>query len=756
MKRRAYILGLLCAVGCSRSHYRLAADRETYPIIGERVVQPEYAIGRTNIVPPPDSRLADPTNPDRPPKPPDDPAAAIFMANPGGIKGYHGWEKDGVLSAIEPVNWESALGLDDAGTLKLDGDRATDIALMNSREYQTELENVYIQALGLTLNRFEFDLQFFLRRNTSFQHIGGGSQTLESNTLLNAGNFGFTRNFAAGGQLLVDFANSFVWEFTGRTHSANGTIGAALLQPLVRGFGRNVRLESLTQSERNVLYSVREFARFRKRFWAAINVDGGGYLQLLRQVQGVRNSKANLRSQEENYALYLVLFQGGRTQVTNVDQVYQALLSARRDVISAEIELQNSLDRYKLSLGLPPRLAVELDDTPLNRFILVDAAVDKLREEIDAFERKRKSELDAPPTEAVLRESLETLGKFADRSDATVTAAEAALKLLAADLAKPVPPEEEEQKRRAKDAYETQKDKPAELRELLAKLRAELKRQRDSLAGTNREKAWQSVVAATRDVAAIVDASIAAESLARIYALRLPEQTFEEETLLPFAKEHRLDLQNSQGLVTDAWRRVSVAANALKSDVNLRLDGTLVTEPGGKNPVAFGAEGSRLGVGLQFDGPLNRLAERNAYRLSLIQYQQSRRDFMQLSDSIELDVRTGIRELRRQRINFDIAKQQLLVAVRQLAIERRLLTAPVQDRGGRGDDGAATLRILNAQQSLLVARNGLADSFFNYEQQRIRLLINSEKMQLDERGYPTDESRSAPDRSDETAPIEQP
>lgn len=757
MKRRAYILVLLCAVGCSRSHYRLSADRDTYPIIGERIVKPEYAIGRTNIVPPPESRLADPTNPDCPPKPLDDPAAAIFMANPGGLKGYRGWEKNGVLSQIEPAGWESALGLDEKGTLKLDGDRATEIALANSREYQTRLEAVYIQALGLTLNRFEFDLQYFLRRNTTFQHIGGGQNAVESNTLINDGNFGFTKNFAAGGQLLVDFANSFVWEFTGRTQTASGSIGATLVQPLVRGFGRNVRLESLTQAERNVLYSVRDYARFRKQFWAGINVDGGGYLQLLRQVQGVRNARANLRSQEENYALYQVLFQGGRTQVTNVDQVYQALLSARRDVISAEIELQNSLDRYKIVLGLPPRLPVELDDAPLNRFVLVDPAVDQLREEIDAFERKRKLELDAPPTVEVLRKSLDELAMFADRTDGVVTAADAALKLWADDLAKPVPPEEEEQAQRAKNAYGQQRDKPAELRELLKKFRSDLKRQRDSLTEAGRAKAWQDVVAATRDLAAVVDAAIAGESQARIYTLHLPEQAFEEESLLPFAKENRLDLQNTQGLVTDAWRKVSVAANDLQSDVTVRLDGSLVTEPGGQNPFAFGAAGSRLAAGLQFDGPLNRRAERNAYRLSLIQYQRSRRDFMQLSDSIELDVRTGIRELRRQRINFEIAKQQLLVAVRQLALERRLLTAPVQDRGGRGDDGAATLRILSAQQSLLIARNGLADSFFNYEQQRIRLLINSEKMQLDERGFPTDEYRANSVRpAGVAAPVPQP
>lgn len=747
LTRRACILGLLCAVGCSRSHYRLSADRETYPIIGERIVKPEYAIGRTNVVPPPDSRLADPTNPDRPPKPPDDPSAALFMANPGGIKGFKKWERDGVLKEIEPPNWEAALGLDETGMLKLDGDRATEIALANSREYQTQLETVYIQALSLTLNRFEFDLQYFLRRNTIYQHIGSSSLPNESNTLSRFGDVGFTRNLAAGGQLLVDYANSFVWEFTGRTHTATGSIGATLVQPLLRGFGRNVRLESLTQSERDTLYAVRDYARFRKQFWAAVNVDGGGYLQLLRQVQNVRNAKANLRSQEENYALYQKLFQGGRTQVTNVDQIYQALLSARRDVISAEIELQNSLDRYKILLGLPPRLPVVLDDAPLDRFIVVDSGVDKLREEIDLFERKRKSELDAPPSVAVLRDALATLGSFADRGEGAIAAAETALKSWAADLERPAYPDEVEQRRRAKDAYEQQKDKPAELRELVKKLRADLKRQGETLAEANREAAWQAIVASTRDVAAIVDTAMAAESLARIYTLNLPENTLTEEAMLPFAKENRLDLQNTKAQVTDAWRKVSVAANALQSDLTVRLDGQLVSDPGGKNPLAFGAQNSRLAAAISFDGPLNRLAERNLYRLSLINYQQARRDYMRLSDSIELDLRNGLRELRRLRINFDIAKQQLLVAVRQLALERRLLTAPAQDRA-RGDDGAATLRILNAQQSLLQARNTLTDSFFNYEQQRIRLLINSEMMQLDERGFPTDESRASPARAD--------
>ena len=98
----------------------------------------------------------------------------------------------------------------------------------------------------------------------------------ETNTLDVDTNFGFTRNLAAGGQLLVDFANSLVYEFTGDTQTVNSNFLISLVQPLLRGAGRKVRLESLTQAERDTLYAVRDFARFRKQFWANVAIDNGG------------------------------------------------------------------------------------------------------------------------------------------------------------------------------------------------------------------------------------------------------------------------------------------------------------------------------------------------------------------------------------------------------------------------------------------------------------------------------------------------
>ena len=237
---------------------------------------------------------------------------------------------------------------------------------------------------------------------------------------------------------------------------------------------------------------------------------------------------------------------------------------------------------------------------------------------------------------------------------------------------------------------------------------------------------------------------ISVESQARIYVIKLPEIGWTEADATAFAKANRLDLQNVQSQVTDAWRQVTVTANALQSDLTIRADGALVADPTSRNPFNFANDYSRLSLGLQFDGPLNRQAERNAYRRSQINYQRSRRAFMELSDGVELDVRGGLRALTLQRISFEIARQQLLVAVRQLTSERRNLTAPVQ----QGFDNAATLRILAAQQQLLNARNQLANNFFGYEQQRIRFLINLEALTMDERGLPTNASpKLGPDRA---------
>ena len=67
----------------------------------------------------------------------------------------------------------------------------------------------------------------------------------------------------------MNFANQTVVDFVRFPKTiSESTITLDLVQPLLRGGGRAVTLEPLTQTERNLLYQIRAFARFRKEFGA--------------------------------------------------------------------------------------------------------------------------------------------------------------------------------------------------------------------------------------------------------------------------------------------------------------------------------------------------------------------------------------------------------------------------------------------------------------------------------------------------------
>jgi outer membrane protein TolC len=736
IRRLCAIALLAAAAGCSRAHYRLSADNESYPIIAERIVQPAYDVGSVDLEPEPVSRLADEFDPDFPPKPPDDPAAAEWMEHPGWMRGAHNWERDGMTDQVEPAGWELALGPSDQGVVRLDQDQSVEIALLNSREYQTAQEDLYLTALRLTLSRFQFDLQWFLRNDTTYTHAGsGGSANGETNTLSSLTNFGFTRNLAAGGQLLVDFANSLVYQYTGsgsRQFSSNLLV--SLTQPLLRGAGRDIALEELTQAERDVLYAVRDFARFRKQFWADVAISRGGYLDLLLLVQTIRNNRANLKQQEETYQLYSELFKGGRASAVEFDQFFTSLQSSRLAVIQSEVALQTALDNYKLRLGLPPHQPVELDDSPLNEFVPTSESLDVLRDEVETFQRQRLAELDAPPEAEALRKHFTTLRALVQRVPPDLKAAAKTLEVWEQKLQQPPDAQSTpEQREQALRSYEILKKQLPEMEQEVENLTTDIDKHREAVADDNRQASWEAIVDDVKRLLTLVDGVITAQTQTNIYLIELPRLDVSDDEALAYARENRLDLQNALALLTDAWRKVRIAANALRSDLDVVASANLGTDPDHLDPFNFASEASVYSLGLKFDGPLNRLAERNVYRASLIAYQRARRNYMALSDQVEFQVRSDLRQLRLTKESFEISRQSLLSATRQLEGVRITLLGPRQ----RGANDATTLNLLQALRQLLDARNGLAANYINYQQQRVQLLLDLESLQLDQRGLPT-------------------
>src|SRR6516165_4135138 len=70
------------SVGCTRPFYPTSADNEVAEILAQKDKYPAWKIENWHVYPDPRARFGDPTNPDHPPMPPDDPAAYDLSPNP--------------------------------------------------------------------------------------------------------------------------------------------------------------------------------------------------------------------------------------------------------------------------------------------------------------------------------------------------------------------------------------------------------------------------------------------------------------------------------------------------------------------------------------------------------------------------------------------------------------------------------------------------------------------------------------------------
>ena len=343
--RASVVCMLISLLGCSRYDYRLSADHEVSGLLSQKLC-PQWHVPDRSIAPDPRSRMADLTDPDRSPLPPDDPAAHYWMLRPGGWPGYRKWEKFGELPFIEFKEWLTYLNRDEQDRVVLDEDNAIELALLHSRLYQDQVEFLYRQALVLSLERFEFDIQWSANTAALFDAFGRGDPPNGSRQLTVRDRIGFSKNLIGGGQILADFANRFVWEFAGgQVSSASSNILLTLTQPLLRGAFREVRLESLTQSERELLYEVRNYAQFRRDFYVDV-LGQRGYLGLLQLVQSIKNERTNLESLRRNLEEHEALAQVGQVGPIQVDQVFQDYEQGRLSLMTAQQFLANALDSF--------------------------------------------------------------------------------------------------------------------------------------------------------------------------------------------------------------------------------------------------------------------------------------------------------------------------------------------------------------------------------------------------------------------------
>ena len=178
------------------------------------------------------------------------------------------------------------------------------------------------------------------------------------------------------------------------------------------------------------------------------------------------------------------------------------------------------------------------------------------------------------------------------------------------------------------------------------------------------------------------------------------------------AVKNRLDLINEIDRFEDSKRKITVAANGLKTTLNIFANASLNSND--PDYARFDFNKWRGGVGLQLNLPLDRLNERNIFRTSFINFERQLRAFSIFLDDTRNQIRQDLRTLQQSRQNYDIQTISVELAERRVDSARLLLAA-----------GRAQIRdLLEAQSALLQARNAVVALLVDYNVARLALLLD--------------------------------
>ncbi len=794
-------LVVFAADGCSRAKYRVQADREAYNTIAERNVYPQWCAADYSIEIDPRSRYYDGYNPDRPPLPPDDPASHRYMQLVDGKRGWKHWHDNGDRPELENPAWRAALAeymaIADDGSVILNVDSALKLAYVNSPSNQTQLETLYLSALDVTAERFRLDTQFFGGYDARYGHNGSlippavrfdpvlgrfvvnpaiDGEGVENNRLTLGRPFGADpalqarRRFATAGDLLVGFANSFVFEFTGSdANLAASLANFSLVQPLLRGAGKDIALEQLTFVERALLANLRAYSQYRQGFYTQVaigelGVSGpqrggsstnipvflgqggvGGYVGLLQQLQQIRNTEDNLSLQLRTLSQLEALLDVGVIDLVQVDQFRQSIENERARLLQNRNSFEFSVDRYKTgTLGLPPDLPVELDDNLIRQFQLVAREATTVQDAISEL-RDRVGQL---PDDA----SVEAVQQLLTDVFMLVEPAHRQLDEVRADLGRmDAAAPEREQSMTDAELDEFRRDRIqlgatlADLEQRFQEAAVELDELQDAFSAETSSATARRLVVWLSNLLRLVQRSILVQARARLEAVSVDNVELSSQDAFRMALSNRMDFMNGRASLVDSWRLIQVNADALQSVLNVTASGELRTAR--NNAVSFRGPTGNLRLGLEFDAPLTRLLERNDYRESLINYQRSRRNFIQSCDSLHLGLRALLRDIKQLRESLEIQRRAVAIAIRRVDLTRAELYAPVPppQPGQRAAQfgPTAAINLLSAQSALRDTQNSFLGVWLNYYAAKMRLARELGTMALDQEGRWIDQTQQS-------------
>jgi len=314
------MVAMILFAGCSASRYKEDADREAYEIIRAKQM------------------------------------AALGLDRSFSIESRHVDSLDGLPRRVpEPLGDPDEAPPQPVAMLSMVD--ALDLASRNSREYQSRKEDVFIGALDLGLARYRYGPILSSNLSAAYKKTEGDE------TVGGDGNLGLSKLFADGTRFTADLSTDLLMHLVrSPREAASSIITATLTKPLWKGAGVRIAQENLLQAERDMVYRIREFAQYHREFAVGI---ASSYYRVLQSRDSVTNSWNNYQNLAQQYERTEMMAEAGRLPQFEVDQAKQNELRAKDSYVRSKQSYQQSIDQFKLKLGLPADSAVGFDPQEL-------------------------------------------------------------------------------------------------------------------------------------------------------------------------------------------------------------------------------------------------------------------------------------------------------------------------------------------------------------------------------------------------------
>jgi len=237
-------------------------------------------------------------------------------------------------------------------------------AIENAPEYRNRKEQLFLTTLNLIVERHLWGPRFF---STITASVRGTPEAGDYDQVADlVGDLRATQRLPYGGSVSVGALVEYTRILTQQVQTAGGltpdddfatlSFTGSFNLPLLRGAGMVAR-ESLIQAERDLIYEVRDFERFRRAFFVDLASD---YFGLIVRQQQIMNREQQVESLERLRDRFEALAEAGREPYFEAERSESNVLSARSQLNSDRDRYQAELDNLKLRVGLDTSRPLEI------------------------------------------------------------------------------------------------------------------------------------------------------------------------------------------------------------------------------------------------------------------------------------------------------------------------------------------------------------------------------------------------------------